>query len=193
MELYERLDNTYGQASSLNRLAQLLRDDNQLDAAESAALRAIDLLRNKPHRHLASQCHRILGDIYRSKGETEAAIEHLETALAIVSHFNWHEEEFWIHHSLTEVFLGENRFHDARTHVERAKLHAANNARKMGHAMELQARVSFGECRFEEAKSEALCAIDIYGKVGSMIDVEKCRKILEDIEEQTKKPVVYGE
>jgi len=193
LKIYKRLNNIWGQANSLNCLAQLLCDDNQLDAAESAALRAIYLLPNKGHEFLACQCHRNLGEIYRSKGETGAAIEHLETALTVVSNFNWHGEEFWIHHSLVEIFLGENRFDDARAHVEQAKAHTINNARNLGHATRLQARIWLGECKFEEAKSEALRAIDIYGKVGNMRDVERCRKILEDIKKQKKKLVTSGE
>ena len=195
LEIYEQLNDISGQAFSLNRLARSLCSDNQLDAAEGAALRAISLLPNNRHQHLASQCHRLICEIYRSKGEPGAAIEHLETALAIASQFNWHEDEFWIHYSMAELFLGENRFDDACTHVEQAKWHATNNARKLGRAMELQARIWFGECRLEEAKSEALHAIDAYEKVGpgTVNDVKRCRKILEDIEEQTKNPVIPGQ
>ena len=193
LEIYERLNDTMGQADSLSRLALSLRDDNQLDAAESAALRAINLLPNKGHQQLASQCHRVLGMIYHSRGETGAAIKHLETALATISHLNLHEEVFWIHHLLTVLFWGENRFEDSRTHIEQAKLHATNNPRNMGGVVELQARLWFGECRFEEAKSEALRAIGLYEKIENMNDVKCCRKILEDIEEQTKRLVISGE
>ena len=190
LEIYERLNDIPGQVLSLNRLARLLHDDNQLDIAESSALRAIKLLPKEGRQHLACQCHRLLGDIYHSKGDTKAAIEHLETAIAIASPFNWHEDEFLVRQSLAELFLGKNRFNDARTHVEQAKLHATNNARHMGYAMELQARLWFGERRFEEAKSEALRAIDVYGKDGNL---KRCRNILKDIEAQTKKQVISGE
>jgi len=191
LEISKQVNSIRGQASSLECLARLLCNDNQLDAAESAALQAVSLIPNK-NQQLASQCHRILGQIYRFKGEIGVAIEHLETALEIASRFNWHEEEFRVRQLLTKMLLGENRFDDARTHIEQAKLRATNNARNMGRAMELQARLWFGEYRFEEAKSEALTAIDILGKGGSMEDVERCRKILKDIEEETKKPVISG-
>jgi len=195
LEIYERLNNIPGQVTSLDRLARLLCADNQLHAAESTALRAINLLPNKSvnDQYLATKCHHILGNIYRSKGEPGAAIKHLETALATASQFNWHADEFWIHHSLANVFLGERKFGDARTHVEQVKLHATNNTRYMGRAMELQARLWLGERRFEEARSEALGAIDVLGKAGSMKDVERCRKILKDIEQEMKKPVIFGE
>ena len=194
-EIYERLNNIPGQASSLARLARSLCEDNQLDAAESTALRAINLLPNKSlkDQYSATQCHRILGKIYGSKGEPGAAIKHLETALATASHFNWHAEEFWIHYSLANVFLGERKFDNVRTHIEQAKLHTTNHKSYMGRAMELQARLWFGEYRFEEAKSEALRAIEVFGKVGNMKDAQRCREILKDIEEQTKKQVISGE
>jgi len=191
----ERLNDIPGQATSLDRLAWLLRDDNQLDAAESTALRAINLLPNKSlnDQYMASQCHRLLGEIYRSKGEPGAAIKHLQAALTTASDFNWHMDKFWIHHSLANVFLGEREFGNARTHVEQAKLHATNNTYSMGFAMELQARLWFGECRFEEAKFEALGAIDIFGKAGRMKDAGRCRKILKKIKEEMKKPVISSE
>jgi hypothetical protein len=42
--IFERLNNVSEQAQSLQQLAQLLHHDNQLDAAEAAASRSIDLL-----------------------------------------------------------------------------------------------------------------------------------------------------
>jgi len=193
LEICERVHDVWGQASSLGRLARLLLSDGQLDAAESTALRAIDLLPNKRHQRVASQCHRILGSIYHSRGDTGATIKHFEAALAIVSNFNLHGEEFRTHQSLTELFLGENRFDDARTHIEQAKLHSANNALNMGRAIMLQAGLWFKECKFEEAKSEVLHAIDIFAKAGSMKDVEGCREILEHMKRQMKEPVISGE
>jgi tetratricopeptide (TPR) repeat protein len=78
--------------------------------------------------------------IYHSKGEREKAIYHFEAALGIASSFNWHDQLFWIHYSLAELFLDEGRFDDAHAHVERAKSHAVDNAYYLGRAMELQAR-----------------------------------------------------
>ena len=182
--IFERLNNTSGQARSLDSLARLLRADKQLDAAEEAAFRAINLLPNKGEEFQAAQCHRLLGDIYHSKGETETAIEHLETALGIASSFGWSGELFWIHHSLAELFFSENRFDDGRAQIEHAKSHVTDEPYSLGRAMELQARFWHEEGMFEEAKSEALCAINAYEKVGATEDVEECRKILRDIEKQ---------
>ena len=48
--------------------------------------------------------------------------------------------------------------------------------------MELQARVWDGECKFEEAKSEALDAANVFKKIGAVKDVECCRAIASSIQ-----------
>ena len=193
LEIYERLNDRPGQRQSLYPLARSLRGDGQLDAAEEAAFRAINLLQKKGNELAATQCHRLLGDIYRSKGDAGMAIKHFETALGITSPFNWHAEKFWIHYSLADTFFSEKRFDDAHGHIGRAKLHATNNPYYLGRAMELRAGFWYKERRFEEAKSEALCAIDTYKQVGATNDMEGCRKLLRDIEKQVKKPVTCDE
>ena len=185
LEICERLNDRSGQARCLDRLARVLRSDNQLDAAEETVSLAINLLQDGD-RYLASQCHRILGEIYRSKGEIGMAIRSLETALGIASPFNWNVELFWIHSTLAKLFFGESRVDDAHSHIERAKLHAINDAYRLGCAMELQATFWYKERKFEEAKSEASCAVDVYGKIGATRGVEGCRKILQDIGGQMK-------
>ena len=62
LETYERLNDRLGQARCLDCLARVLLDDKQLDAAEEAVFRAINLLPNGGQQFLASQCHRLLGD-----------------------------------------------------------------------------------------------------------------------------------
>jgi len=76
LKIYERLGDTAGQAGCLKDLAFLLHDDNQLDAAEQAASRAIDLLPEKGEQFLACRCRRILSDICHTKGQKEKAIHH---------------------------------------------------------------------------------------------------------------------
>ena len=192
LEIYEWLNDRLGQAHSLRRLARLFRDDKQLDAAEETTLRAINLLPDGGEEFLDTQCHRLLGDIYRSKGEMGTAIKYLETALGIASSFSWHTEQYWIHRSLAEVFFDQNRFDDAHAHVERAKLHVINDTYHLGGAMKLQARIWYQECRFEEARSEAVCAADIYEKLGHTKLLEDCRGILRDIGERVGGPVISG-
>ena len=184
--VYERLGDEMQQAWCLRVLARLLYADGQLDAAEKAAFRAINLVPEKGDQFLACQCHRVLGDIYHSQGKTEKAIHHYETALGIASSFNWDSQLFWIHYSLAEVFFGEGRSDDAYAHIERAKSHAADNAYYLGRAMELQAGFLHRQDRFEEARSEALRATDVYEKVGAAKGVENCKWLLRQIEEATK-------
>ena len=191
--IYERLNYGLGQAHALRRLAQLLHDDNQLDVAEDTTLRAINFIPNEGDQFLAAQCHRLLGNIYRSKGDTGEAIKCLETALGIASPYNWHDELFWIHHSLAELFFGENALDNAHIHIEHAKLHGINDTYNLGCAMGLQARVWCGEHRFEEAKSEVLRAADAFETVGATKDMAACREILRDIEERMKNLVISGE
>jgi len=184
LEVYERLGDTLGQAECLNSLARLLCDDRQLDAAEEAAFRVIDLLREKGNQFLACKCHRSLGDIYHSKGETEKAIHHYETALGIASPPNWHDELFWIHYSLAWLFYNQDESDDASAHVKRAKLHAVNIPYCLGHAMDMQAKIWRRQRRFDEARSEILRAVDIYGKLGAAKDVEDCRRVLRRIDSE---------
>ena len=183
LEIYERLNSISGQATSWQLLAGLLYRDKQLDAAEEAALRAIDLS-NKGNQFPACKCYRILGNICRSRGEAEKATNHYETALGIASSFKWHDQLFWINYCLAELFLGEKRFDDAHAHIERAKPHAINNPYYLGCAMELQAGFWLQEHKLEEAKFEALGAIDVFERIGAAKHVERCRAILRDVEKE---------
>ena len=152
LEIYEQLDNVMGQAQSWRIFAWLLYDDSQLDAAEEAASKAIDLLSDNQDQYDVCDCHRILGTICRSRGKAEKAIKHYEIALRIASSFGWDDLLFWINYDLVELLLGEKRFSDAHIHLERAKPHAVNNPYDLAHAMVLEARVWYGEGRFEEAR-----------------------------------------
>ena len=100
LEVHERLGYTIGQAQCLIRLAWLLRSDDQLDAAEEAAFRALDLLSEEGHQFRVCESHRALGNIYRSKGDTERVIYHFEVALGIATPSSWHEVLFWLHYEL---------------------------------------------------------------------------------------------
>ena len=193
LEIYERFGDTSGQVQSLYNLASLLHDDGQLDAAEEAAARAIDLLPDEGEQFRACRCHRVLGEIFSSKGEVEKAINHFETALGIASSFNWYCQLLRIHHSMAELLFDENRFDDAHTHVERAKLHAIDDTYRLGHAMELQAEFLYQQHKFEEANSEALQAVEVYEKIGATNRVEACRVILRNIEAKMEKLVTSDE
>ena len=192
-EIFERLGNTADQAQCLIYLAYVLHEDKQFDAAEEAASRAIYLLPEKGEQFRVCGGHRALGDIYSSKGNTEKAIHHFELVLEIASSFNWHGELFWVHDSLARLFSKDGRFDDAHAHIERAKLHAVNNAYKLGNAMEREAKIWYSQCMFENAKLEASRAADVYEKLGAAQDMERCRMFLQQIDEGMNSPVVYDE
>jgi len=140
LEICERLSDPVVQAGCLKDFAWLLYESKQLDAAEAAASRALNLLPEKGEQFLVCKCHRILGDIYRFKGRSEKAIDHLEAALAIASSFTWHDQLFWIHYILATLCFNKRRFDEAHAHVGRAKSDAVNHPYLLGRAMEQQAR-----------------------------------------------------
>ena len=187
-EILERLGDTGRQADCLIKLALSLCLDNQLDAAEEAASRAINLLPEEGQHFRVCEGHRALAYIYRFKGDTEKTIYHYEVALEIASTFDWHNALFWLNYDLADLFRNEEKFDDAHAHIERAKSRTAGSPYNLGHAIELQARVLYGQRRLEEAKSEALHAADIFGKLGAAEDMERCRKIHREMENSLAAP-----
>ena len=182
LEILEQLGDTVEQAQCLINLARLFRWDKQLDAAEEAVSRAIDLTSEEGDQLQICRGHRILGDIYESKGEMKKAIHHLEVALEAASSLNLAYQLFWVHFSLTVVFSGEGRLDDAQAHIERAKSYAVNDAYLLARASGRQARLWDKQQRFEEARSEALCALDVFEKFGAAGQVEETRQLLEQID-----------
>jgi len=178
------MGSTFGQTQCLDNLAWVLFDDEQFDAAENAASRAIDLIPEKGQEFLLCDLHRVLGDICQSKGDKKKAIHHFETAIAIASPLNWHDVLFWTHHALADLFLSEREFSDANTHVELAKSHTDGEAYKLARAMKLQATIWYWQSKFEDAKSEALRALEIYEKLGAAKNAEVCRELLQAIERE---------
>ena len=184
LEVYKRLGDTVGQAHCSKNLAWLLYHDGQLDDAEKAAIRAINLVPEKGNQSLVCGCHRLLGSIYRSEGEREKAIRHFETSLGIASSFGWHEQLFMAHSCLAELFLDEDRFDDASAHIEQAKLHTVDSAYNLGIATELQTHLWYRQRRFDEAKSEVLRAAGVFEKLGAVQDLERCKEYLRQIDEK---------
>ena len=193
LEILERTGDVVGQARCLIKLALLLCDDQQFDAAEEAASRAIGLITEKGSQSLVCESHRVLGNIHRSKGETEKAIHQYEVALGIASSSNWHSGLFQIHNDLAGLFRDEGRFDDAHVHIERAKSHTADSPYNLGCATEQQAWIWYKQHRFEEAKSEALRAAEVFEKLGAAKDLESCRKLLQRIEKKLNNPTTSGQ
>ena len=181
-EMFKRLGNTKEQANSLDCLARLLLDDNQLDAAEDTVLREIKLLPEKGQEYQVCQSHDLLGDIYGSKGEKANAIRHYEMALTIASAFDWQGRLFWIHCAMALLFRDQGDFDDANAHIEQAKLYTADNAYHLGRGMELQAWIWYQQHRLEDARPEALGALEIYERLGAAEDMGSCRGLLQWIE-----------
>ena len=182
LEILERLGDAVEQAQCLINLARLFHWDKQLDAAEEAVSRAISLISEEGDQLQICRGHRILGNIYESKGEMKKAIHHLEVALEAASSLNLGYQLFWVHFSLTEVFSREDRLDDAQAHIERAKSYAVNDAYLLARASGRQARLWDKQQRFEEAKSEALCALDVFEKFGAAGQAEETRQFLEKID-----------
>lgn len=193
LEIFTRLGSAVRQASCLCNLALLLHTDNQLDAAEEAASQAISLLPEKGEEFLVCQSHRILGDIYHSKGERERAIFHFEQALGIATLFNWDDQLFWTHYSLAWLFFIEGSLDDAHVHVEKAKIHTTCGTYCLGCAILLQARTWYRQHKFDKALSEILRAREIFEKLGAADHSDACGRYIRSIERAAESPAAFGD
>jgi tetratricopeptide (TPR) repeat protein len=178
LEIYGRLNDISGQARSLRLLAYLLYDTGQLSAAEETASQVVDRFSGKEEQFEVCECYRILGNIHKSKGNTEEAIYRFKTALGIASSSNWEDQLFWIYSDLAWLFFEKGRLDDAHTHAERAKSYAANDPYHLAWVLEQQARFWYGQRKFEEAGSAASHAADVFEGLGSTGDAEHCRALL---------------
>ena len=171
-EIYGRLGEVVDQANSLIILALALCKAKQLDAAEEAGLRGLDLFPEKGEEIWVCQAHRYIGEIYQRKGETEKAIHHLKVALGIASSLNRAFELFWAYYCLAGLYYEQGKFEEAQTHLEHAKSHAADDAYNLALVRDQQAGVFCRQHRFGEARSEALRALDAFEKLGATVDAE---------------------
>ena len=185
LKIYERADDALGQGQTLIRLALLLHDDTQLDAAEEAGSRAIEILPEKGEEWRVGQSHLILGTIYRSKGEKEKAIHHFGTALVTASSFGWSNRLFSIHFGLAMLFGNEDDFDKAHTHIEQARSYVVDNPYPLGCAMLLRARIYFRQHRHEDSVSDARHALEVFEDLGAQKDAEACKELLQDIGQAT--------
>ena len=186
LEIYKRLGDVVGQAKSWDCLGSLLFGDDQLDAAEEAGLHAIDLFRDQGREYCACEPYRLLGDIYRSKGERGKAIQYFEAVIRIASSFDCHYQPFWAHYSLANLFHDGRKFDDAQSHIEQAKSHAIEDAYNLGRAMDVQAEIWYRQGRLDEAKAEILRALETFEKLGATSELPGSRSILRKIERAIK-------
>ena len=172
--------NTRRQAHCLVVLALLLCQDEQLDAAEETASRAMGLSESPL---LLYHSHALLGNIHEARGNAEKALHHFETSLQIASSLGSGSPLSETHLSLAHLYAGEGKLNDALTHVEHAKSHAGNDMFLLGRVIYTSAYVLHVQRRFEEAKSEALCVLAVAEELGVAHLVEMTGKLLEEIEE----------
>ena len=182
LEIYERLGDVEEQGKCWIHLGWLLFSYPRLDAAEEAADHALKIFLDQGREYWICDSHRLLGEIYRFKREKGKSIHHSEAALKIASSFDWHAQQFWIHHCLAYLYDGENKFGNAQAHTEQAKCHAVDNAYYLGRAMEQQAWLWYRQGRLEEAKAEALHARETFERLGATGDIGRCRDLLWKIE-----------
>ena len=184
LRIYEQLGDEVNQGICWGSLARLLHKDEQLDAAEEAALRSVDLLPETGQEFQLSRTHRFLGNIYASKRKGEEAIHHLETALGIASAFGWSGQLFWINDSLAQLSITEQRFDEAAAYIEQAKAHAVDSSYELGHAMHTLAALLYQQSQFGDAITEVSGAIAIFEKLGASKHLEESRDLLRIIEEK---------
>ena len=182
-EIYKQLGDTTGQAYCLHQLAHLLSDDGQLDPAEDAASRSIELMPEEGNEYLLCRFHHTLAEVYMRKGEKEKSLHHFKASLRFASPSACPTLLFWIHFALAQLFTFEGECENARAHLEHAKSNAAENRYQLGRVMELQALIWYLQSRFEEAKSDGLSALEIFESLGTVNDAERCRDYLRLIEE----------
>ena len=172
-EIYERPGDAAGQVRCFIQLAWLLWEQERLDAAEEAASRAINFW---------SANLRLFSVTYIGPRARPGRPFTISRQLKIASSLDWHHELFEIHSFLAQQSLDGSRFDSANVHAERARLYVVDDVYNLGQAMFLQAVVWYRQDRLEEARSEALRAAEIFGKLGSPLDMEICRKLLECIQ-----------
>jgi hypothetical protein len=100
------------------------------------------------------------------------ATHHYEVALGIAYSFSRHDEQFWDHYNLAGLSLDRRRFNDAHPRLERAKSYTSNQIYFLGCAVGMQAMVWCWRRGPEEARSEALRALNIFGRLGATEDAE---------------------
>ena len=183
LEMYERLGNTTRQPNCSLILADLLRRDKQLDEAEEVALHSINNLPKRGREYCACGFHRLLGDVYRAKGEGEKTIHHYNEALHIACAFNLLSQAGLIHQSLAIWFFDQAEFDDAHTHINQGEKYVIDDPFLHSRTTEMRAWIWYRQRRFEDAISEALRVLEVYEKVGAVMDMERVGDLLEYIEE----------
>ena len=183
LEILGRLGETEGQVLCLIKLASFLRQDEQFDAAVEAASRAMVLSENGDQLHLC-KCHDALTAIYQSTGNMKKVIYHYEASLRIASLISPRNPLLKGHFALARLYFEEGQLDEARGRLEFVKSRAGNSTLSLGRAFLLNAHILHRQRGFEEAKSDASCAADIFEKLGIMDYAEQTREVVGWIEKR---------
>ena len=186
-QIYEQLNNTAKQEESLQLLALMYAENNQVDEAALIACYAIKLS-DKLTQSQACEYHHILSHIHRSNGEMQEAIGHLIAALGIASSLNLRSDRISVLVCLTMLLLGQGMFDAAQEYFDDLKSYAlAGNLVCMGMAAGVQACVGLQQGRVEEAKAELAHVISVYERIGySGSSLELSKELLVAIDKDTK-------
>jgi hypothetical protein len=95
---------------------------------------------------------------------------------------NWRDVLVWTNCDLAELFQDEGKFDDANTHLDQAKSNAVDDPYQLGFVMYMQAGVWHQQRRLEDAKSEALRAVEIFERLGAAEEVRVSRDLLQQVE-----------
>ena len=177
LRIFTSLGDTENQASCLLVLASLLQFDGQLDAAEEAATRAMDLSKNCDQLQICN-CHKVLGDIHESKGSTKKAVYHLNECLKIATLINSRRDMCKSHLGLAGLYFEEENFEDAHRHIKQAKSCARDDELSLGCMLFLSAHILHYQNRVEEGKSEASRALAIFKEIGARDLAKGIRQLL---------------
>ena len=183
MAIYQRLGNMERIVACHVWLSSLFRRADRLgdaDECETRAIGLIDALMPTANPTLCAVLHTCLSRIYSGRGETEKANSHSEAALGKSTNRG---NRFSSHCTMAARYVAGGRFDEAEAHVEHARLLAANGSSEVGEVMFLRARLLRGQEKFEEARSEALCALDALEKFGGD-KAERVKDLLQTIDKE---------
>ena len=189
METLERLDDTAEQARCLNILASLSYEDEQLDAAEEAVSCAI----SQPILPAPQFSLQMRHETEVIQVVVRAGVGAFDVIVCVVESAFVQEQSRQAIMNPKQLVVPAERGGDSESHLEMSRLlplalgfiYVAKNMMRSFLGPSLREKI--------EARSEALRAIDAYEKLGAAQDLERCRRILREIEEEMKKPVVSDE
>ncbi len=115
LEMRENFRYAPGIITSRTELARIHLGRNNEDEAEQLLLSALGMSVNVNSKQKAAQCHMLLSDVYRKKGEPWKALEHLQNGHQLNSEIAGEETSSQIH-SLQQKYATEKADQEAEIH-----------------------------------------------------------------------------